>query len=195
MRALSSTVALPLISTPSIASGVSTVHSRPDLAGRFDEFYALWKHQREADALESAARDAAERTGQPFAWSDPDNEAWSKINEGGSQLIDEIMSQRATSLGDIALQARASAMDNVEYWFDRSAIEYMNAGPVAFRQLVERICELAGVEVFPGLQTAPLMQMEREAEPERVYTEPYDPAAHGLPPTHPDFRVRKSYGA
>ncbi|MCK1455030.1 hypothetical protein IVB36_30220 [Bradyrhizobium sp. 35] len=157
MRALSSTVALPLIATPSIASGVSTAHSRPDLAGRFDEFYALWKHQREADALESAACDAAERTGQPFAWSDPDNEAWSKINEGGSQLIDEIMSQRASSLADIVLQARASAMDNHRYWLDQASLT--GAGQVAYRQLVDRICEFADVQVFPGLETVPCQEI------------------------------------
>ncbi|MEY9572998.1 hypothetical protein ABIE88_000574 [Bradyrhizobium diazoefficiens] len=156
--ALGSTAALPLVTTvPSIASGAASACSRPDLAARFDEFYALWKAQREADAAESAACDAAEREGQAFDWSDPDNERWFKINEGRSQLIDEIMSHRASSLADVVLQARASAMDNHLYWLDQASLT--DAGNVVYRQLVDRICEFAGVEAFPGIKTVPCREI------------------------------------
>lgn len=154
---MSSVATLPIVATPSIANGASNTCSRPDLATRFDEFYAYWKQQREADVVELAACDAAELAGLPFEWSDPDAERWSKINEAGSRLIDEIMSQRANSLADVVLQARASAMDNHLYWLDQESL--LGSGAVVFRQLVDRICELAEVEAFPGLETVPCKEI------------------------------------
>ena len=149
MSALSSAVALPLVTTSSIANGTSNVYSRPDLAARFDDFYSRWMQKREKDSRERVECEAS-GLGDDFEWSDPDLDEWNALSEESRELVDAIMAQPAASLADIALQARACAMENSACWTD--APDYhLDSGTRAACLLVEQICRLADVSVFPGL--------------------------------------------
>jgi hypothetical protein len=150
MSTLSSVAALPLISTPSIAERMPNGYSRPDLAIRFDGFYVRWKQKLEKQRSENEACDAAEFAGREFKWSDPELEEWGALNAEREELVEAILVQPANSLADIVLQARACAMENIELWTNASSEE--DAGARANKLLVERICDLAGVPVLPGIE-------------------------------------------
>lgn len=149
MSALSSTAALPLIATPSIASESGC--SRPDLSERFEQFYARWKARRERDRAEDVAFDEARRNRQPFTYSDPDGEGWSLLNIECDELVKEIAAMRATSLADLALQARAVALDHHLLWTDPAEVENNDAGR-ASRTLVDNIMAMVGGEALPGIE-------------------------------------------
>jgi hypothetical protein len=157
MSALSSAAVLPLVTTSSIANEVAgPACSRPDLARRFEDFYALWLQKRANDELENRAYEAAVLAGQPFEFSDADLDEWSTLNAERDELIKQIMAVPPASLADIVLQARACAIENNLDWIDGDSVRSLSgSGRGTYRRLVESIAGLAGAELFPGVSTLP----------------------------------------
>ncbi|WP_375308404.1 hypothetical protein WI560_13560 [Bradyrhizobium sp. A11] len=161
MSALSSTAVLPLVTTASIADHSDLVgYSRPDLAARFDDIYARWLAQREKDRLELAACDQAEREGGAFALSD-NADRWAALNDEIADVVELIASAPVTSLVDLALQARACALNNALEWTDSD--EAANAGASAYRRLVDNIMGLVGGQPLPGVAVVPFERQEIQA--------------------------------
>ncbi|MGY8707000.1 hypothetical protein RAD16_14780 [Bradyrhizobium sp. 18BD] len=142
MSALSSTAALPLIATPSIAA-TSSNGIPYDLAARFADFYGRWREQRRLDELEAV--------------DDPELAGWDALNTELFDLQARIMSCQPRTIDDIVLQARLCALANTELWTDAAAVEAADAGARSHRRLLENIAASSGVELLPGIETISLV--------------------------------------
>ncbi|MGY4411956.1 hypothetical protein ACVWW4_003692 [Bradyrhizobium sp. LB7.1] len=140
MSALTSTAALPLITTPSIAAPPGTIPH--DLATRFSDFYGRWREQRRRDQLGSA--------------EDPDLTRWHALNSELFDLQALIMSYQPRTVEDLVLQARACALVNSELWTDSATVEAADAGARSHRHLLENVAALVGSELLPGTAIVPL---------------------------------------
>jgi|GEM_PF-5070824 hypothetical protein len=141
MSALSSTAALPLIGTPSIAYAAS--NGIPlELAADFADFYNRWREQRRRDELETV--------------DDPELSRWETLNSELFDLQALIMSYRPRTVDDLVLQARACALVNNDLWTDAVTVEVADAGARAQRRILESVAALAGAELLPGVATIAL---------------------------------------
>jgi hypothetical protein len=145
MSALSAVATLPLaaLASPSIAATNDSC-SWPDLAARFDRYHARWCRRRELDDI-MTAEDHEEV-----------EKEWDEIIAEQSALARLILDKRPETIADVVLQARAAAATNNELWTDTCSIEDAHSGLIAFRRLIDRFCEFAGVQVFPDTSIAPI---------------------------------------
>ncbi|TQF31711.1 hypothetical protein [Bradyrhizobium sp. UNPA324] len=141
MSALSSTAALPLIATPSIAaaSGAGIPH---DLAARFADLYERWREQRRRDELEIV--------------EDLELTSWDDLNSELFKTQALIMGYQPRTVDDLVLQARACALMNNDLWTDAATVEAADAGARAQRRILESVAALAGAELLPGVATIAL---------------------------------------
>jgi len=72
---------------------------------------------------------------------------WNEIHDEMSALCDEIVHRPATTLADLALQARAIALNNNAFWLGDEEDHY------GITDLVNNVCRLAGVEAMPRLES------------------------------------------
>lgn len=140
MSALSSTAALPLIATLSIAAPGPGIPR--DLAARFGDLYDRWREQRRRDELEIV--DDLELT------------SWDGLNSELFELQSLIMGFQARTVGDLVLQARTCALVNNDLWTDAATVESADAGTRAQRRILESVAALAGAELLPGVATIAL---------------------------------------
>ncbi|UPJ72797.1 hypothetical protein [Bradyrhizobium sp. 187] len=141
MSALSSTAALPLITTPSIATA-PTNGIPHELAARFADFYGRWREQRGRDEFATV--------------EDPELTRWEALNSELAVLQGRIMSCQPQTVDDIVLQARLCALINSELWTDAATVEAADAGARSHRQLLENIAASSGAELLPGVETISL---------------------------------------
>jgi hypothetical protein len=179
MFALSTSLVLPTIATPSIAEGTANSYSRPDLATRFEDLYARYKQQWERDEKEREDFEAAvfARTGialesdgsgteeynqirgdiaKETVWNDPDLENWSALSAETAELARLILNEPVATIADMILQARVCALENNNLWKDTPSIEAMDLGQRSCRLLVESICQFGGLAPLPGLSVFPM---------------------------------------
>jgi hypothetical protein len=143
------------------------------LAREFAAIYERWKAKSNLDSKESALFDRLvfeamglaredwplgdpefERTTTAIAnesMHDPVDEhgcsiIWNEINDAIFPLCEKIVSLPARTIADLALQARAVALLNAEYWTGEEE------GPQGFVTLVNSVCSLGGVEAMPGVE-------------------------------------------
>jgi hypothetical protein len=168
------------IASPSIARTPRDLCSFPDLLERFDELYSRYRALRIADDTENEAyfRSRREKLGdnpsdaddnkflleyrEAHPSDDPDLKRWEILNEQTFSLCREILARRPLNAADIILQARAVALMNAENWFENTSRLY-NLDRDG-RVLIERIMEFAGIDVFPGLRTISLEDMDAAAD-------------------------------
>lgn len=145
MSALSAVAALPLVvsTSPSIAATNDSC-SWPDLAARFERYHARWCRRRELDEIETEVEDGEI------------DKQWDEIIAEEGELARLILDKRPKTIADVVLQARATAATNNELWTDACSIEDAYPGLIAFRRLIDRFCEFAGVQVFPDATIAPI---------------------------------------
>ncbi|MCP1762076.1 hypothetical protein [Bradyrhizobium japonicum] len=141
MSALSSTAALPLITTPSIAAAPSN-GIPDDLAASSADFYGRWREQRRRDEIETA--------------EDPDLTSWHALNSELFDLQARIMNCQPRTADDLVLQARVCALVNSELWTDAATVEAADAGARSHRQMLENVAALVGSELLPGTAILPL---------------------------------------
>lgn len=139
MSVLSTAAALPAISSPSVAAS-ATDAIPAELTTKFSEFYNRW--------IEETRRDHCQ--------DDPDLVGWTAINLEGAVLLREIMSHRPRSINDLALQARACALENNSLWTDRAEVANADQAAQAIRRLIENVAVLAAAEILPGMSIVPL---------------------------------------
>jgi hypothetical protein len=159
MSALSAVAALPLVASasPSIAA-TNDACSWPDLAERFERYHARWCRRRELDEL--TTEDDHEEA---------DNQ-WDEIIAEQGALARLILDRRPETIADVVLQARATATTNNELWTDAFSIKNADSGQIAFRRLVDRLCEFVGVQVFPDASIAPIAE-EPSIQPDHALLE------------------------
>jgi hypothetical protein len=74
---------------------------------------------------------------------------WKEIHRELFPLCDEIINRPAITLADLALQARAVALQSSEHWLeDMNDFDDSWEGAVA---LINNLCQFAGIEAMPGL--------------------------------------------
>ncbi|WP_438275652.1 hypothetical protein [Nitrobacter sp.] len=157
MTIASVATASAVIASPSIAA-TNDFCSWPDLAARFERYHARWCRRRELDEIETEEDH-----------EDIDTE-WDEIIAEQGALARLILDKRPETMADVVLQARATAATNNELWTDAFSIKHADSGQIAFRRLVDRLCEFVGVEVFPDATTAPIA-VESPTHPDHALIE------------------------
>lgn len=156
MTIASVTTATAVVASPSIAATGNDC-SWPDLAERFERYYARWRRRRELDEL---------CTGEHH--DDPDLIEWGEISTEQYNLARLILDKFPVTMADLVLQARICAAENNELWTDICTIENANPGALAFRRLTERLCEFARARVFPDVTALPASLSSGDTTTERM---------------------------
>jgi hypothetical protein len=153
MSALSAVATLPLAVSPSPSiAATNNSCSWPDLAERFERYHARWCHRRELDEI-ITEEDREEADDQ-----------WDEIIAEQNALARLILDRQPETIADVVLQARAAAATNNELWIDPCSIEGADSRHLAFRRLIDRFCEFAGVQIFPDVAALPASWSNGDAE-------------------------------
>lgn len=136
MTTASVAAASTVVASPSIAA-TGNDYTWPDLAARFERYHARWRRRRELDEI--MTEDDHEES----------ENRWDEIITEQNALARLILDRRPETIADIVLQARTTAAINNELWIEACSIEDADSGRLAFRRLIDRLCEFAGVQVFP----------------------------------------------
>jgi hypothetical protein len=90
---------------------------------------------------------------------------WIEIHDELFPLLKEIARRPARTLADLALKARAIAIEECGPWTTTSEW-YLEFSVLAVRALVDDLCALAGVEVLPGIDILSIEECMEEGEGE-----------------------------